>query len=289
MGPRQATDVQELTEQVSSVDVRYDVSLAYRLTAAGGTQTVHVSTVDEAPPQDDNVIVEAQNRYENYIPFRNMAHVASRLMSNVQRITKEIAKKNADDTKAAKAAKAEAKAQGVAAPAETKQKSAGKKTSYKANVYTAYMQAPPVHLIMLCNFVFAFDESKQKWVTVKGADFEATKHTEFAPMIYTSKLPERPFAFPVCPSKDDKDLSHRPPLPYCVDLASTFDITMIHVPLAPTDTAQPKLWGALVRDGEMRTALEGCEMMRKWLHYYAHTEARRERRRKDSPSSLRDP
>ena len=243
-------------------DMKHDIAFRYNVGGAA-------SAVLEVVPQHySRALVEIQQRYENYLPGRSLAHASGHYLAAVEELAnsvreaKEKAKKEAAERSAGGAT-------GEQAPARRKSPSKEPRTEYDNAVYTAYVNVEPIHLLMLSDYCYAYDTAHKVWRAPKSSEVLAGgKYAWASPLFSTFRLTTD--AGSVRLGTDEKDPG---PNSFASSLRDRLSITLVHLPIVPSDLGNKAAWSKVATLPEHQMALESVEL-REWLHYLAHTSLR---------------
>lgn len=266
-------------------EVTHDVALRYKV---DGKETA----VMEVMPHYSRTRVESQQQHKRYMPGRTLAHVCNHYLSAV---TAETDKVEAEKSVAAAAKAAEVAAQtakvaqlgegGVRTdtvstdatttedavlPSGRKPPSKPARGSPPSSIYTAYLRADPVHLLLLSDDIFAYDTSDKVWRAPKSAAaLPGGRYGWTAPLITTFRFTAdaRNLRVDDCVGDPGED-----PLmsDFAAALFGRMSITVVHLPLVPSGVGDDSAWDAVVTAPAHKAALKSVEL-RQWLHYLAHT------------------
>ena len=154
-------------------------------------------------------------------------------------------------------------------PARRKSPSKEPRTEYDNAVYTAYVNVEPIHLLMLSDYCYAYDTAHKVWRAPKSSEVLAGgKYAWASPLFSTFRLTTD--AGSVRLGTDEKDPG---PNSFASSLRDRLSITLVHLPIVPSDLGNKAAWSKVATLPEHQMALESVEL-REWLHYLAHTSLR---------------
>ena len=247
-------------------DMKHDIAFRYNVGGAA-------SAVLEVVPQHySRALVEIQQRYENYLPGRSLAHASGHYLAAVEELANSVREAKEKAKKEAKKEAAERSAGGATgeqAPARRKSPSKEPRTEYDNAVYTAYVNVEPIHLLMLSDYCYAYDTAHKVWRAPKSsAVLAGGKYAWTSPLFSTFRLTTD--AGSVRLGTDEKDPG---PNSFASSLRDRLSITLVHLPIVPSDLGNKAAWSKVATLPEHQMALESVEL-REWLHYLAHTSLR---------------
>ena len=247
-------------------DMKHDIAFRYNVGGAA-------SAVLEVVPQHySRALVEIQQRYENYLPGRSLAHASGHYLAAVEELANSVREAKEKAKKEAKKEAAERSAGGATgepAPARRKSPSKEPRTEYDNAVYTAYVNVEPIHLLMLSDYCYAYDTAHKVWRAPKSSEVLAGgKYAWASPLFSTFRLTTD--AGSVRLGTDEKDPG---PNSFASSLRDRLSITLVHLPIVPSDLGNKAAWSKVATLPEHQMALESVEL-REWLHYLAHTSLR---------------
>ena len=244
-------------------DMKHDIAFRYNVGGAA-------SAVLEVVPQHySRALVEIQQRYENYLPGRSLAHASGHYLAAVEELANSVREAKEMAKKEAKKEAAERSAGGATVeqvPARRKSPSKEPRTEYDNAVYTAYVNVEPIHLLMLSDYCYAYDTAHKVWRAPKSsAVLAGGKYAWASPLFSTFRLTTD--AGSVRLGTDEKDPG---PNSFASSLRDRLSITLVHLPIVPSDLGNKAAWSKVATLPEHQMALESVEL-REWLHYLAHT------------------
>jgi hypothetical protein len=232
-------------------DMKHDIALRYKV---GDTDAV----MEIIPHHYSRALVEIQLRSEQYLPGRSLAHASGHFLASVE-----------DEAKAVKLRKQKAKlSSGDQKVSSRKPLSKESQKEYDSAVYTAYIHAEPVHLLMLSDFCYAYDTTAKVWRAPKLSPvLNGSKYGWVSPLFSTFRLATEGKSMKLNTDDQQEDPG---PNTFASSLRDRLSITIIHLPLVPSSLDDNDAWNNVVTQPEHKVALESAEL-RKWLHYLAHT------------------
>ena len=247
-------------------DMKHDIAFRYNVGGAA-------SAVLEVVPQHySRALVEIQQRYENYLPGRSLAHASGHYLAAVEELANSVREAKEKAKKEAKKEAAERSAGGATVeqvPARRKSPSKEPRTEYDNAVYTAYVNVEPIHQLMLSDYCYAYDTAHKVWRAPKSSEVLAGgKYAWASPLFSTFRLTTD--AGSVRLGTDEKDPG---PNSFASSLRDRLSITLVHLPIVPSDLGNKAAWSKVATLPEHQMALESVEL-REWLHYLAHTSLR---------------
>ena len=248
------TDVSPLPETTSLTlvrDMKHDIALRYSI---GGA---HSAVMEVVPQRYNRALVEIQQQPEKYLPARALAHASGHYLAAIE-----------EEAKAVKLEKRKAAEEVKRAPdaGQRKPPSKGPRAVYDSAVYTAYCRVEPVHLLMLCDFCYAYDTTAKVWRAPKSSSVLAGgKYGWVTPLFSTFRLTTDAGSAQLVAGLDDPG-----PNTFASSLLDRLSITIVHLPMVPLVLNDKGAWSKVVTLPEHQEALESAEL-RQWLHYLAHT------------------
>jgi hypothetical protein len=235
-------------------DMKHDIALRYKV---GDTDAV----MEIIPHHYSRALVEIQLRSEHYLPGRSLAHASGHFLASVEDVAKAV--------KAEKLRKQEAKlSSGEQNLSSRKPLSKESQKEYDSAVYTAYIHAEPVHLLMLSDFCYAYDTTAKVWRAPKLSPvLNGSKYGWVSPLFSTFRLTTEGKSMKLNTDDQQEDPG---PNTFASSLRDRLSITIIHLPLVPSSLDDNDAWNNVVTQPEHQVALKSAEL-RKWLHYLAHT------------------
>jgi hypothetical protein len=204
--------------------------------SVGGT----ASAVMEVVPQHfSRALVEIQLRSENYLPGRSLAHICGHYLAAVEEVAQAVKEERA---KAKALEKAGRSGGGAQAPSRHKSLSKGPQKEYDAAIYTAYVRAEPVHLLMLSDYCSAHDTADDVWRAPKSSTVLAgRKYGWVMPLFNTYRLATNSETTQLVDGLSNPGLD-----PYSSSLQNLLSITIVHLPLVPSALNDMAAWDQVV-------------------------------------------
>ena len=229
-------------------DMKHDIAFRYTI---GGLATAVMEVV---PQHYNRALVEIQLRSEHYLPGRSLAHASGHYLAAVE-----------EEAKAVRAERLKAKGQQNAKRPKRLSKESQKE--YDSAVYTAYVRVEPVHLLMLSDFCYAHDTAAKVWRAPKSSTVlaEGGKYGWASPLFSTFRLTTGAGSVQLRAGVEDPGSNS-----FTSSLWDRLSITLVHLPMVPSDLDDEPAWSKVATLPEHQVALESAEL-REWLHYLAHT------------------
>lgn len=243
-------------------DMKHDIALRY---SVGGIEN---NVLEVVPQHYSRALVEIQQQPERYLPGRALAHASGHYLAAVNEEAK-LVKQEKQEAKEAELAKRAAKG---AAKGAAEEPAAGRKprppprVAYDSAVYSAYLRVEPIHLLMLCDFSYAYDTAGKVWRAPKSPEKEGSdKYGWASPLFSTFRLTTDAGSVRLSAGLEDPGLSS-----FASSLRDRLSITIVHLPLVPLSLDDNAAWERVATLPEHRTALKS-DQLRQWLHYLAHS------------------
>ena len=252
MQVREVVHVPVATSLTLGREMKNDIAFRYK-TVGGGAETATLEVVPHS-----RALVDIQLRSEEYLPGRSLAHACGHYLAALDTSVREL--KGAR----AKAKKANSSAgEQVPPPSLLQSKPKG---VFKYDMDNAYVNAEPVHLLMLSDFCYAHDTAGKEWRATKSSEVLASGRYGWAsPLFSTFCLTTNSGNVRLGAGLEDPGLNT-----FASFLKQRLSITIVHLPLVPSALSDTAAWSNVMTLPEHKEALKSLEL-RQWLHYLAHT------------------
>jgi hypothetical protein len=240
-----------------SRDMKNDLALAYRYRLEGEEEAAVMEVMTQNHNHD---LAENQQKHVQYLTGRALAHASGHYLTAIDDEAKKV---NENRVKLSEAKHdANAATQGV--ESLNPKKAIRARAFSETDIFTAYIQAKPIHQVMLNDFCRGYGTEDKVWRTLTSSSTSCYDKYSWASPLFSTFRMSADSGMP--PSG-----SNHPGIdPFASFMQNHLSITTVNLPMVPMHLEDEKAWskvGKLQKEDDVFKHTD----LRQWLHYFAHT------------------